>query len=429
MLRPRTAVATFLAAVWAAGALPARGADAPVKLPSELAKLLSAARADLDGGKTGQAIQRLEGFAGKDHPLRQLLLGHAYLRRPDLSRSAAAYRRALAMDGRMSQAGIALAQVHARQEDWPKAAELLGRFAEVDSCDAELLLLYAQVARRLDDRRLCRLLVSKAVVRFPRDQRFRRLDLALLADEADYAAAGRAALRLLAEAPADPLLWQQLAFARGQAGAEDEGLSALEAALLCEPASLDRHRQLLAAQLAAGDWLTVLRHGRSLLAGALGKAAAGDVRVMELLIRAADMGGQDEALGAYLKRVGERSWSRPMRLAAARLALRQGKPAQARVALKGLIEAGETDPAVFLWAGHLAETAKDWPEAETLYAHARKSPGPSARLAALYLARLYFRTGRGEQAAQLLRSYLGTWPEDAPARALLALVEAAARGG
>ena len=113
-----------------------------------------------------------------------------------------------------------------------------------------------------------------------------------------------------------------------------------------------------------------------------------------------------------------------MRLVAARLALRRGKTPQARRALDRLIAAGETDPSVFLWAGHLAETEKDWPRAEALYDQARKLRGRSARLAVLYLARLHFRLLRHADAARLLRKYLDTYPEDASARALLALVDA-----
>jgi predicted Zn-dependent protease len=92
--------------------------------------------------------------------------------------------------------------------------------------------------------------------------------------------------------------------------------------------------------------------------------------------------------------------------------------------LARLIEVGEADPAIFLWAGSLAEAAEDWAAAETLYDHARVLMGYSARLASLYLARLHYRRGRPDIAGQLLRQYLDRAPEDAAARALLAVVEA-----
>ncbi len=427
MRRRQTGGLVLAVAAWSALASAAAAGGEPVKLPPELAEVLAAARDDLRNNRPGEAVARLEAFAGTDHPLRHLLLGHAYVRRSDLSRAAGAYRRALAMDPGMRQAGIALAQVHARQENWPASAELLGRFLAVDTCDADMLYLYAQVARRLDDRRLCRLLVSKGIFRFPRDLRFRRLDLAALIDEGDHPNAARAARRLVGETPGDALLWQQLAYATAREGGRGEQLAAIEAGLLCEPTDPERHRQFLAALLVAGDWATAIRHGRSLLAGPLPAQAGSDADIMDLLVRAADMGQRDELLGAWLKRLPEKARTPSMRIVEARWALRQGRTAQARQALRTLIAAGETDPGVLLWAGHLAEAAKDWPEAETYYAQARRSTGRSSELATLYLARLWFFTGRHDQAARLLQSHLDTRPEDASARALLALVTEARR--
>ena len=79
---------------------------------------------------------------------------------------------------------------------------------------------------------------------------------------------------------------------------------------------------------------------------------------------------------------------------------------------------------MFLWAGRLAEKAGDWPEAETLYDHARRQEGSAARLAPLYLARLYRDRDRPDEAARLLRAHLDRHPRDSSARALLAVVEA-----
>ena len=392
------AIAIQAALIAPAGPGLAAARDTPVELAPDLAKLLSAAQAALKANRPQQAIDRLRAYRGDDHAFRHLLLGHAYLRQSKLPEAAAAYERALAMAPALRQAGICLAQVHARQGRRRKAAELLGRFVEIDSCPADLLLLYAQVAGQLHDERLCGLLVRKGILRFPGDLRFRRMDLVLLLNAADYRQAAQAVLLLLKETPTDPALWERLAFARGRAAAEIDSLSALEAGLLCDPADLARHRQFLSAQLAAGDWLTVIKHGRSLLGGPLGKAASADLGLMEILIRAADMGERDDVLSAWLGWVNDKARTRPMRLAAARLALRRGRTAQAREALRHLIEAGETDPSVFLWAGHLAETANDPAQAETLYTQARKLTGPAARLAVLYLGRLHIRLGRFGQA-------------------------------
>jgi len=400
-------------------------AEEPVRLPPEVAELLSAAQSDLEGGRHTEAIRRLNAFRGQDHALRHLLLGHAYVRQSDLLNAARAYQNALAMDGSMKEAGVGLAQVCARQGQWARAAELLGRFASPDTCKADLLLLYAQAARQLEDRRLTGLLVQKGILRFPRDLRFRHLDLARCIDASDHAGARRAAMYLLTTSPTDPALWQQVAFAQSAAHEDVGCIAALEASLLCDPSDLVRHRQFLTAQLAAGNWPTVVKHGRSLLEGPLGKAASADTGVMELLLSAADMGRQDEVLTTWLDRVGEKAHTRAMHLVAARLALRRGKTTAARQALDRLIDAGEADPAVYVWAGHLAETAGDWPQAETLYAHARTLDGRPSRLATLYLARLHLRRDRRTEAARLLRRHLDRYPEDAPARALLTLAAAA----
>jgi len=423
---PRGAVVAF-AILFFAGAVSARcEAAETVSLPPDLAEVLSAAQRDLEAGRPAEVIRRLGAFRGEDHALRHLLLGHAYVRQSDLPKAAGAYQDALAMDGAMKPAGIGLAQVRARQAQWAEAAELLGRFTSPEACGADLLLLYVQASRQLDDRRLGALLVRKGIVRFPRDVRFRRLDLAQCIDAADHAGAKQAAMHLLKANPAEADLWRHVASA--EAGAQETvgETAAVEAGLLCDPSDLARHRRFLAAQLAAGNWPEVVTHGRSLLRGPLGKAALADAGVMELLLTAADLGRDDETVAAWLERVGEKTHTRAMRLVAARLALRQGKTKDARRALGRLIDAGETDPAVYVWAGHLAETAKDWPEAETMYRHARTLEGRMARLATLYLARLYVHLDRRAEAGRLLRDYLDEHPEDAPARALLALVGAAA---
>jgi len=422
----RREIASILVAIVCTAAAGPGRAEPPARTVSgELAGLLSRAQEDLRSGRAREAIARLSAFRGEDHALRQLLLGHAHVQQSNLQAAGAAYRAALKMDPAMAEAGIALAQVLGRQESWAASATLLGRFVETDSCEADVLLLYAQVARRLADERLCGLLARKGILRFPADGRFRRLDLAICIGRGDHRAARETLALLMKDAPADAGLWQQLASLADQAGSDADRLAALEACALCQPEQLDRHRRFLAALVAAGDWPTALKHGRALLAGPLGADARASAELMELLIRAADAGRQDQLLGAWLAAVPQKAWTRAVRIVAARRALRLGDTPRAREALAGLVETGEMDPAVFVWAGHLAETAEDSPEAETLYAHARTLKGPAAGLATLYLARLHFRTGRGPAAARLLRGHLDAHPEDAYARALLAVVDAA----
>jgi len=422
---PRPAPVILLAAACLAPVGSLRGQVAPRKVAGELAELLTRAQDDLRQGRASQAAARLLGYRGADHALRHLLLGHAHVQQADLQAAIDAYRQALRMEPGLKEAGLALAQVFGRQEKWTEAAKLLGRFIAADSCDADTLVLYAQVARRRKDARLCELLVDLGIRRFPADPRLRRLDLAACLDRGDHRSAGRAVQALLKETPADPELWQQLAFAHDRTGSEADTLAALEAGLLCDPNDVAKHRRFLGALLAAGDWPTAIERGRALLAGPMAKAAVADAALMEALIRAADMGEQDRIGGTWLALVPDERRTRSVRILAARRALRLGEVADARAALHRLIAQGQADAGVFLWAGHLAEKAKDWPEAETLYEHARKREEPSAGLATLYLARLHLHRGRLDQAARLLRKHLDAHPEDSSARALLAVVDAA----
>jgi len=405
------------------------GAAEPIQLPKALADRLRAAQTDLNEGRPASALERLRSLPEgvEDHPLRHLLLGYAWARQSNLPKAADAYAQAIAMDPSMTEAGLALAQVRARQERWREAANLLGTYVDIDACQADVLVLYAQAARALEDDRLARLLIERGIARFPSEERFRRLDLALAFDEGDPQAVARATRYLLVRSPADADLWRRLAWALGESGEGTGRIAALEAAVLCDPTDLAGRRALLAALLAAGNWPTVLARGRDLLAGPLAEKADADIDLMDLLVRAADAGEADTTLRAWLDRVPAAKRTRAMRLAEARLALRRGETDEARTVLQQLIEMGDTDPSVFLWAGRLAETAEDLAEAETYYDHARSLGGSDARLATLYLARLHIRRGRDGEAVRLLRQHLNAHPEDAVARSLLALAEETAR--
>ncbi len=409
-------------------AFQARGTEEPVKLPAELAEVIEAAQDDLQNGRTDEAITHLKDYSGKDHALRHLLLGHTYLRRADLSAAAAAYQKALEMDNELSRAGVALGQVYARQEKWKESSRILGQYLATDECSADMLFMYTQVSRRMDDNRLCRVLTDKGLIRFPQDGRFRRMDVNLLVEEGRYALAAESVRKLLKKSPADADLWGQLAYTQSQAGDEEGGLAALESALMCRPNDIDLHRRFLATQLAEGKWLAVVNHGKELLSGPLAGKSRTDAKIMELLIRAADRGEKDKILGNWLKLVDEKDRSRTIRIIEARLALRRGKTKDARKVLRKLIAQGQADADIFLWAGHLAERAEDWARAATLYDYARRSEGSAAQLATLYLARLRYNRGMYDRAVELLKAHLNEHPQDTTARSLLALARDAQQG-
>lgn len=395
-------------------------------LPSKLGELLRQAQEDLRSHRADQAVEGLEGYRGDDHPLRQLLLGHAYREQQRRDAAAAAYRRALELDQTLEAARQGLAQIYVQQENWPQAVRILGQFVDPRTTEGDWLVLYAQAALELADHRLAKILVEAGLSRFPADQRLRQLDLARLIKAGEFQQARNAAWHLLLAEPGNPQMWERYAAVSAQAKDEQEPRIALEAALLADPDNLERHRQFLSALLLAGDWLTAVEHGNRLLDGPFKDRTVGDVTLMELLIRAADEGEKDELLARWVELVDAGQRTQAMRLAAARSALRQGQTDRAREALGRLIVNGQSDAAIFLQAGFLAEQAGATAEAEAHYLEAAKLSDAAARLSPLYLARLYHRLGRAAEAASVLKSHLDKEPTDAAARALLTIVQQAA---
>ncbi len=396
--------------------------ETTVELPPKLAELLQAAERQLRHGKAKEAAGALAGWDGKDHALRHLLLGRAFQELSRLDEAATAYETALDMDATLRQAGVALAEIASRRNRWQKAVGLLGRYLDTEDCGADALLFYYQAATRSGNRELARELVRDGMLRFPLDDRFRRAKLSLAIADGDAETAGRITAALLRESPVDPGLWRNLAWSRRETGKDRESLAAIEAELLCTPSDPDVRTRFIAALLSAGDWMTAVDEGRKLLAGPRAETAAADTETMDLLIRAADTGGRDDLLEKWLGMVEPGDRTESMHVAAARTALRRGRVNDARKAVGKLIERGEPDAAVFLWAGHLAERAGDQDAAVVYYEQAKKQQ-PAAGSASLYLARLYYRLGRDREAADLVEQYLAAKPEDSAARAMLSLIE------
>ncbi|MBN2505667.1 MAG: tetratricopeptide repeat protein [Verrucomicrobia bacterium] len=418
----------MLLSVWVLmGVAVLRGA-API--PRDLGPRLQEAQEQLQHQRPHLALQLLQSYQGDDHALRQLLLGHAFAAQinththtnadANAAAALAAYRRALQLDPALDAARQGLAHLHARQEQWADAAALLAQFVSPWTAEADWLTLYAQAALALDDPRLAQTLTEAGLVRFPGNRRLRQLDLTRLVRTGAFAQARTALRHLLRAEPASPQLWEQLAAVALQGGLTNEYLPALEAALLADSENLERHRQFLASLLQEGDWLSAVEHGQRLLAGRLARPASRRADIVELLIRAADDGGREDWLARWLALVPETQRTPAMRLAEARSALRQGRPAQARDALRRLIASGDTRASVFLWAGSLAESEGALAEAEAHYRQAASQSEPAATLAPLHLARLLHSLGRQDEAARVLRQHLEQHPEDVAARALLA---------
>lgn len=393
-----------------------------VELPPKLAALLQSAERQLQQGKAKEAAGALDSWKGEDHALRHLLLGRALQELSRRDEAAAAYETALEMDATLRQAGVALAEIASRQHRWHKAVGLLGRHLDTADCGADALLFFYQAATRTGNRELARELVRTGILRFPPDDRFRRAKLSLAIADGDAATAGRITAALLRKSPDDPRLWRNLAWSRRETGKDRESLAAIEAELLCAPSDREVRTRFIAALLSAGDWMTAVDEGRELLAGPLAEKVVADPETMDLLIRAADTGGRDDLLENWLGMVEPGDRTESMHVAAARSALRRGRVDDARKAVGTLIERGEPDAAVFLWAGHLAERDGDR-DAAVVYYRQAKQRQPAAGAASLYLARLYYRLGRDREAADLVEHYLAARPEDSAARAMLSLIE------
>lgn len=403
-------IPVILAAWFLAGAV--AGAETRA-VPAELAKTLDAAR---QAGDAAGALQALAGYRGPAHPLLSLALGHAYARNDQPEAAEQAYRQALALDPLLHEAGLGLAGLAARREDWPAAVKLLAAHCDANA-DERALLLYAQAAWRTGDARLATVLTQQGLARFPDQPGWRRLDLALLIQARRWAEAGAAARSALAAAPRQAELWRQLAYCEQEAGHPETAVAALEAAWLVDQDPATR-RRLAEAQLALGQAPAALTHLRALVGEPARPEAAADAGLMAIAARAAADGGEPALARAWLEAVPAARRDRGVCLLAARLALQEGDDQAAETALQPLLLQGEADPAVLRWAGSLAEKRGDAARAEALYRQAAGCDGAQARLATLNLAHLLHRGGRSDEALKLLAVHLDRHPDDAQARAL-----------
>lgn len=400
----------LLATFALAGAL--TGAESRT-VPEELARALDAAR---QAGDAAAAIKALESYHGPAHPLLSLALGHAYAHLDRLEAAEKAYRQALEMDPLLHEAGLGLAGLAARREDWPTALKFLAAHCDANA-DDRTLLLYAQAAWRTSDARLATVLTQQGLARFPDQPGFRRLDLALLIQTHRWAEAASAARSALAATPRQAELWRQLAYCEQEAGHGETAVAALEAAWLVDQDPATR-RRLAETQLALGQATAALPHFRALVGEPVRPEAAADAGLMAIAARAAADGGEPALARAWLAAVPPASRDRGVCLLAARLALLSGDDQGAEAALQPLLGQGEADPAVLRWAGSLAEKRGDAARAEALYRQAAEGDGAQAQLATLNLAHLFHRNGRSEEALKLLAVHLDHHPDDTQARAL-----------
>lgn len=372
------------------------------------------------------AVARLEVWDGPDHPLRHLALGLLRLRLAEapgadavalLRGAEAAFTDALAGDDTLRQAHLGLARCAAHREDWPAARRHAAAAIDPGTAEAAHLVFLAETARRAGDHRLATLAAQTGVLRFPEDDRLRRLELAALVEAGRAEDARQAVLALLAQTPTDTALWRHLAWAAQTTHRPDEALAALEAALATAP----------------GDTLLRRQVGEYFLAQGLASAALATLTPLvdpatsppDLLLMVARAAADAEAIPqarAWLAQVPRDRRTRDLDIQEARLAVLAGDANVAAAALDRLIAAGESDSGILTWAGVLAEQRGDAARAEALLRIAASAPEhPSAAI--LRLAALMLGQGRREEAHRFITSHLERRPEDTQARVLQRYLE------
>ncbi|MCX8039525.1 MAG: tetratricopeptide repeat protein [Planctomycetota bacterium] len=324
------------------------------------------------------------------------------------------FRAALAAAHTARAARWGLARCAALRGAWSSAlAEASAALAGGDG-EAEHFAFLAECALRAGDRRLATLAVQQGILRFPSERRLRRLELQLLLAAEQAAEAASAARALLAADPDDSELWRALAWAAERLGNDAEARAALEAALACAPADAELRRQLASRQWAAGQALAALATLRPLLS----EPAAADPALLAWAAELALASDEVPLARQWLEAVPSAQRGRVHHRLAAQAALRAGERAAAQAAIAALLELGEDDPAVLVWAGQLAEEAGEAPRAEALYRQALAGGGQAAPAARLRLIALCLRQQRRDEARALLDRHLAEQPDDGHARAL-----------
>lgn len=393
-------------------------AEPPRKVARALVPILAGAEAALKASDPAEALRLLATWDGAPDALHALLTGHAHYHANQIEKAEGAYRQAMKLDATLKQAPLGLARALVDRAAWREAAQVLGQVVRVDEASAPELGLYARVAYELRDLRLASLLVERGILRFPADETFRRLDVAILLERGDLDEAYEAAWSFLTKNPQDALAWRQLAVVTERSKDTELRLATLEAAMLANDSDRRLRRSHMMAQFEAGHTGPALEMVDEMIA----RSGVTDVSLIELGVRIADDAGEIAKARKWLAKVPAGQRTEALHLLDARMAVRSGEPGAASVALDRLIAAGKASATVFLWAGQLAEQTRDTARAEALYHQASDQAGPSGRLAVLYLARLLHKIDQPNRATQLLATYLAEHPDDTPARSLLAVI-------
>lgn len=411
-------------------AAPLCAADAKRGVTAEQAKLLN----EVAKAEPATALTALTAYQGEPHALITLALAQTHWRlagtgtdeataRTHRDAAEKSYRAALALDAKLREAHLGLAQCAAARDDWKTASREAAAGIDPSLGDRVEVTFLAHAALRAEDWRLAGIAAQQGILRFPDDATLRRIEVAVLQHAGRAEDVREAVLALLAQNPTDADLWRHLAWAAQETKREDEALAALEAAVVLKPDDRALRRSLADTQLARGMPHAALAN-LTLLIGTPPRAAAlGDANLILAASRAAAEAGNLAQGRAWLDAVPEQERTRPLRLQSARLAVQAGDQQATAVALDALIALGEQDASVLTWAGSLAEGRGDLARAEALYLTASGSDAASASAASLRLVALYLKQERLEDARGTLATHLAKRPDDAQARALQAQLE------
>jgi tetratricopeptide (TPR) repeat protein len=403
----------------------AAASDQATAVAPEVAGALRAVEAEGDPAK---GLAALDAYKGPEHAYIDLARGQLLLRLPardDAERerhradAVAAFTGALKLDPRLRQARLGLAQVASDRGDWRTASAEIGAALDWSGATSPELLFAAQCAIRGEDWRAGTVIVQQGIARFPAEKAFRRMELALLVRGGRADEARQALLALLADAPQDADLWQELAWAEKELHRDGEAVAALEVALHLKPEDPTLRRHLAAAQLAHAMPQAALETVTPLMTEHAGTASTD---VVELAARCASEAAEHRLGRAWIAQVPADRRSRGLRLLAAQLAVQAGEPEAAVPALRELVALGERDASVLVWAGHIAEQAGDPAAAEAFYVQAAGSDHPASASASLRLVVLYLQQDRVSDARAVLSAHLLKRPQDEQAKALQAQI-------
>lgn len=390
--------------------LPCLAQGAPTPVPQPVAQHVQAISDALAQGDHARAVTLSAGWTGAQHPLVHLVRGHALSAADKTDAAVAAYEAALRADPTLKPAAMGLINTLARADRWDAVRPLVARWIDPARANSSGVRLLLSAALETGDRPLAEAVARQGMLRFPDAVQFRR-GLAHVLVEAGRGREAESHLRwLLRAAPADPVLWQQLAYTRQRRDAPTR--AALEAAVLSAPDDPALRQRLLAAQLSAGQHAAAIAHAEILMAG------QPTPRQVELSVQAAvDNGAWDRAQRWIARAPG-------LTRLAVRIALATGDLKAARAGLGQLLRGEPDDGPVLLQLAVLERRAGALNRAEALLRQAAALPDPTRRIADVQLANLLAHRGRAAEAVARLRAHLGRHPGDATARRLLDAIQA-----